>query len=112
MGQFSTRAPHAPLSMRGVAGFPAHAGKSILVSGAGGGSERRRRGFRRRAARAWPSRPVDQPPEAVLDPLVSSRLHGRIEPEEVARAISLLLNDDAFLIRGRAVNADGGDTPY
>jgi NAD(P)-dependent dehydrogenase (short-subunit alcohol dehydrogenase family) len=53
-----------------------------------------------------------QTPEAVFDQLTSSQLQRRIEPEEVARAISLLLSDDAFLIRGQAINADGGDTPY
>lgn len=55
---------------------------------------------------------VDQAPDVVFDQLTSSQLQRRIEPEEVARAISLLLSDDAFLIRGQAVNADGGDTPY
>ena len=48
----------------------------------------------------------------MFDQLISSQLQRRIEPDEVARAISLLLSDDAFLIRGQAVNADGGDTPY
>ena len=55
---------------------------------------------------------VDQSPDEVFDQLISSQLQRRIEPEEVARTISLLLSDDAFLIRGQAVNADGGDTPY
>jgi NAD(P)-dependent dehydrogenase (short-subunit alcohol dehydrogenase family) len=58
------------------------------------------------------SRLVDQSPDEVFDQLISSQLQRRIEPEEVARTISLLLSDDAFLIRGQAVNADGGDTPY
>jgi NAD(P)-dependent dehydrogenase (short-subunit alcohol dehydrogenase family) len=55
---------------------------------------------------------VNQPPETVFDQLISSQLQRRIEPEEVARAISFLLSDDAFLIRGQAINSDGGDTPY
>jgi NAD(P)-dependent dehydrogenase (short-subunit alcohol dehydrogenase family) len=39
-------------------------------------------------------------------------LQRRIEPDEVARTISFLLSDDALIIRGQAVNTDGGDTPY
>jgi len=35
-----------------------------------------------------------------------------IEPVEVARTISFLLIDDAVIIRGQAISAAGGDTPY
>ena len=51
-------------------------------------------------------------PEDVFPQLVSSQLVRHIEPVEVARAISFLLSDDAIIIRGQAVSADGGDTPY
>ncbi|MBP2562187.1 NAD(P)-dependent dehydrogenase (short-subunit alcohol dehydrogenase family) [Neorhizobium galegae] len=44
--------------------------------------------------------------------LVSSQLKRHITPDEVARTISFLLSDDALIIRGQAVNTDGGDTPY
>jgi NAD(P)-dependent dehydrogenase (short-subunit alcohol dehydrogenase family) len=30
----------------------------------------------------------------------------------VARVIAFLLSDDALIIRGQAINVDGGDTPY
>ena len=53
-----------------------------------------------------------QPPEEVFPQLVSSQLLRHIEPVEVARTISFLLSDDALIIRGQAVSADGGDTPY
>jgi NAD(P)-dependent dehydrogenase (short-subunit alcohol dehydrogenase family) len=53
-----------------------------------------------------------QTPEEVYLRLVSSQLNRHIEPVEVARTISFLLSDDAAIIRGQAVNADGGDTPY
>ena len=53
-----------------------------------------------------------QTPEEVYPQLVSSQLNRHIEPVEVARTISFLLSDDAVIIRGQAVNADGGDTPY
>jgi NAD(P)-dependent dehydrogenase (short-subunit alcohol dehydrogenase family) len=53
-----------------------------------------------------------QAAEDVFPQLVSSQLVRHIEPVEVARTISFLLSDDAIVIRGQAVSADGGDTPY
>jgi NAD(P)-dependent dehydrogenase (short-subunit alcohol dehydrogenase family) len=50
--------------------------------------------------------------EEVFLQLVSSQLLRHIEPAEVARTISFLLSDDAIIIRGQAISADGGDTPY
>jgi NAD(P)-dependent dehydrogenase (short-subunit alcohol dehydrogenase family) len=55
---------------------------------------------------------VDAPPDEVFPQLVSSQLQRHIEPVEVARTISFLLSDDAIIIRGQAISADGGDTPY
>ena len=55
---------------------------------------------------------VDAPPGEVFPQLVSSQLMRHIEPVEVARTISFLLSDDALIIRGQAISADGGDTPY
>jgi NAD(P)-dependent dehydrogenase (short-subunit alcohol dehydrogenase family) len=55
---------------------------------------------------------ADLAPDEVFPKLVSSQLLRHIEPEEVARTISFLLSDDALIIRGQAINADGGDTPY
>jgi len=52
------------------------------------------------------------PSDAVFPQLVSSQLQRHIEPVEVARTISFLLSDDAIIIRGQAISADGGDTPY
>ena len=53
-----------------------------------------------------------QASEDVFPQLVSSQLLRHIDPIEVARTISFLLSDDAIIIRGQAVSADGGDTPY
>jgi NAD(P)-dependent dehydrogenase (short-subunit alcohol dehydrogenase family) len=53
-----------------------------------------------------------QAAEDVFPQLVSSQLVRHIEPVEVARTISFLVSDDAIIIRGQAVSADGGDTPY
>ena len=55
---------------------------------------------------------VDAPPGEVFPQLISSQLQRHIEPVEVARTISFLLSDDAIIIRGQAISADGGDTPY
>jgi len=55
---------------------------------------------------------VNAAPDEVFAQLVSSQLRRHIEPDEVARTISFLLSDDALIVRGQAVNADGGDTPY
>ena len=55
---------------------------------------------------------ADLTPDEVFPKLVSSQLLRHIEPAEVARTISFLLSDDAQIIRGQAINADGGDTPY
>jgi NAD(P)-dependent dehydrogenase (short-subunit alcohol dehydrogenase family) len=53
-----------------------------------------------------------EPASAIFDKMVSRHLVRHLEPIEVARVISFLLGDDAMLIRGQAVNADAGDTPY
>lgn len=55
---------------------------------------------------------VKSAPEEVFSQLISSQLQRHVEPGEVARAISFLLSDDALLVRGQAINTDGGDTPY
>jgi NAD(P)-dependent dehydrogenase (short-subunit alcohol dehydrogenase family) len=55
---------------------------------------------------------VGRPAGDVFPQLISSQLARHIEPVEVARTISFLLSDDAIIIRGQAVSADGGDTPY
>lgn len=53
-----------------------------------------------------------EPPEAVFEQMVSGQLKRHTTPEEIGRCISFLLSDDAMLIRGQAINVDGGDTPY
>jgi NAD(P)-dependent dehydrogenase (short-subunit alcohol dehydrogenase family) len=51
-------------------------------------------------------------PAAIFDKMVSQQLVRHLQPVEVARIASFLLGDDAMLIRGQAVNADAGETPY
>ena len=49
---------------------------------------------------------------AIFDKMLSQQLIRHLQPVEVARVTSFLLTDDAMLIRGQAVNADAGETPY
>lgn len=41
-----------------------------------------------------------------------AQLGRKVQPEEVGAVIAFLLSDDALIIRGQAINVDGGDTPY
>lgn len=50
--------------------------------------------------------------DELFDQMTSPQLGRHPQPREVARTISYLLSDDAFMIRGQAVNVDAGDTPY
>jgi len=55
---------------------------------------------------------VGQAADEVYKQLIGTQLRRHVEPEEVARVAAFLLSDAAMLIRGQAINADGGDTPY
>ena len=53
-----------------------------------------------------------EPAPDIFDKMLSAQLVRHLQPIEVARVTSFLLGDDAMLIRGQAVNADAGETPY
>jgi NAD(P)-dependent dehydrogenase (short-subunit alcohol dehydrogenase family) len=55
---------------------------------------------------------TSEAPEAIFDKMISQQLVRHLQPIEVARVVSFLLSDDAMLVRGQAVNADAGETPY
>ncbi len=55
---------------------------------------------------------TSEAPEAIFDKMISQQLVRHLQPIEVARVVSFLLSDDALLIRGQAINADAGETPY
>jgi len=55
---------------------------------------------------------TSEPATAIFDKMISQQLVRHLQPVEVARVTSFLLSDDAMLIRGQAVNADAGETPY
>ena len=50
--------------------------------------------------------------ETIFDKMISQQLVRHLQPIEVARVVSFLLSDEALLVRGQAVNADAGETPY
>ncbi len=51
-------------------------------------------------------------PEEVLARIVPRQLGRHVEPIEVGRVVAFLLSERAVIIRGQAINVDGGDTPY
>jgi NAD(P)-dependent dehydrogenase (short-subunit alcohol dehydrogenase family) len=55
---------------------------------------------------------VDGEPDDVFEQLIGTQLLRHTGEDEVAQVYSFLLSDAANLIRGQAINADGGDTPY
>ncbi len=44
--------------------------------------------------------------------MVPAQLGRHVTPLEVGRVVAFLLSDAALVIRGQAINLDGGDTPY
>lgn len=44
--------------------------------------------------------------------MVPAQLGRHIQPVEVGRVVAFLLSDAATIIRGQAINVDGGETPY
>ncbi len=48
----------------------------------------------------------------LLATMVPGQLGRHVEPIEVGRVVAFLLSEQAVVIRGQAINVDGGDTPY
>jgi len=49
---------------------------------------------------------------ALVETMVPPQLGRHIEPVEVGRVVAFLLSDAATIIRGQAINVDGGEAPY
>ena len=60
----------------------------------------------------WLSPRLDIPADELLGSMGPAQLGRRITPMEVGRVIAFLLSDAAHIIRGQAINVDGGDTWY
>jgi NAD(P)-dependent dehydrogenase (short-subunit alcohol dehydrogenase family) len=48
----------------------------------------------------------------LLRQMVPAQLGRHVQPIEVGRVVAFLLSPEAAIIRGQAINVDGGDTPY
>lgn len=51
-------------------------------------------------------------PADLLPMMKPAQLGRHVKPIEVGRVVAFLLSDQAAIIRGQAINVDGGDTPY
>jgi meso-butanediol dehydrogenase/(S,S)-butanediol dehydrogenase/diacetyl reductase len=51
-------------------------------------------------------------PDELVGEMKPDQLGRHIQPIEVGRVVAFLLSDRAAIIRGQAINVDGGDTPY
>jgi NAD(P)-dependent dehydrogenase (short-subunit alcohol dehydrogenase family) len=60
----------------------------------------------------WLAPRLDISAEDLLADMGPAQLGRKIKPIEVGRVVAFLLSDDALIIRGQAINVDGGDTPY
>lgn len=65
-----------------------------------------------RGVAEWLSPRLDISADRLLSGMGPAQLGRRVTPLEVGRVIAFLLSDDALIIRGQAINVDGGDTPY
>lgn len=60
----------------------------------------------------WLAERTGQDAAELLAGMGAAQLGRRIRPVEVGRVVAFLLSDEATIIRGQAINVDGGDTPY
>lgn len=51
-------------------------------------------------------------PHELVKAMKPQQMNRHIQPIEVGRVVAFLLSDHATIIRGQAINVDGGDTPY
>ncbi|MDX1577628.1 MAG: SDR family NAD(P)-dependent oxidoreductase [Gemmatimonadota bacterium] len=61
---------------------------------------------------AWIAERTDGDAERWLGEMVPQQLGRHVRPIEVGRVVAFLLSDDAAIVRGQAINTDGGDAPY
>jgi meso-butanediol dehydrogenase/(S,S)-butanediol dehydrogenase/diacetyl reductase len=60
----------------------------------------------------WIAERVDGDADELLAAMTPAQLGRHIRPVEVGRIVAFLLSEHAEIIRGQAINVDGGETPY
>lgn len=55
---------------------------------------------------------IGEDPAELIKTMVPAQLGRHIQPIEIGQVVAFLLSEDAVIIRGQSINADGGDTPY
>jgi NAD(P)-dependent dehydrogenase (short-subunit alcohol dehydrogenase family) len=60
----------------------------------------------------WLSPRLEIDADELLAGMGPAQLGRKVQPVEVGRVVAFLLSDAATIIRGQAINVDGGDTPY
>jgi NAD(P)-dependent dehydrogenase (short-subunit alcohol dehydrogenase family) len=61
---------------------------------------------------AWLAPRLGLGADELLSTMKPKQMERHVQPLEVGRVVAFLLSDHASIIRGQAVNVDGGDTPY
>jgi NAD(P)-dependent dehydrogenase (short-subunit alcohol dehydrogenase family) len=65
-----------------------------------------------RGVAEWLSSRVGIAADTLHEQMKPRQLGRHVQPIEVGRVVAFLLSDQAAIIRGQALNVDGGDTPY
>lgn len=65
-----------------------------------------------RGVAEWLSSRLSIPAAELHARMTPAQMGRHVKPIEVGRVVAFLLSDDALIIRGQAINVDGGDTPY
>jgi len=60
----------------------------------------------------WVTQRIGGDPQELVKTMKPHQMNRHIQPIEVGRVVAFLLSEHATIIRGQAINVDGGDTPY
>jgi meso-butanediol dehydrogenase/(S,S)-butanediol dehydrogenase/diacetyl reductase len=60
----------------------------------------------------WVTQHIGGDPQELIKTMKPHQMNRHIQPIEVGRVVAFLLSEHATIIRGQAINVDGGDTPY